>query len=416
VKLIVIAAIALVAWPATAQPQQAPQDILREVRVHGNHTTPDADVLALAGLTIGAPIDDAAVAAAEDKLRASGRFANIDVRKRFRSIADPTDILIVLVVDEHEGVSENNLLPGPFRRLTSAGMWLPIVYFADGYGFTYGARITLVDLVGKRSRISMPMTWGGERLGAVEFEKRFDGGLFTRLLADASLLRRENPHLEVGDFRRQVKVRAERDVTPWFRVGGGLRLTSVRFGDLDEFHTAPSVDIKFDTRTDPVFPRNAVHAVIGWEQLRFDDARRIQRINADIRGYLGLVRSSVFAVRVATSQVNGPLPLYEQALLGGTAMLRGYRFGYRAGDELAIASAELRVPLTSPLNVGRLGVKGFVDAGTIYGWGEDIAKQTWDRSVGAGLFFTFPFFRLDVDVAKPRSGKARVHFGLGVTF
>ena len=60
--------------------------------------------------------------------------------------------------------------------------------------------------------------------------------------------------------------------------------------------------------------------------------------------------------------MSGPLPLYEQPLLGGAALLRGSDLGYRSGDNLTAFSAELRVPLTSPLSVGRLGVTGFIDA------------------------------------------------------
>jgi outer membrane protein assembly factor BamA len=404
------------AAPAWARQQPTQSEILREVRVHGNHTTPDADILALAGLTIGTPVSDAVLAAAESKLKASGRFADVEVRKRFRSIADPTDILVIVLVDEREGVSDTDLMPGPLKRLTAAGMWLPIIDYADGYGFTYGARVSFVDLLGKRSRISVPVTWGGERRAGIEVEAPISRGPVTRLEGELSLVRRENPHFEIGDFRREARVRAERQFASWLRAGAGVRLTQVSFGDLDERHLAPGLDLLVDTRTDPAFPRNAVHATMLWERLRFEGDRTVGRVNADIRGYVGLIRSSVIALRAAGSYVDTPLPPYEQALLGGTSMLRGYRFGYRAGDKLAIASAELRIPITSPLSVGKFGVKAFVDAGTVYAAGDRLEDQVWDRGVGGGIFFTAPVFRLDLDVAKPREGKARVHFGLGVTF
>ena len=71
------------------------------MRVHGNHTTPDADVLALAGLTVGAPVTDAIAARRRRSGCArSGRFADVEVRKRFRSIDDPIDILVIVLVDE----------------------------------------------------------------------------------------------------------------------------------------------------------------------------------------------------------------------------------------------------------------------------------------------------------------------------
>ena len=85
--------------------------------------------------------------------------------------------------------------------------------------------------------------------------------------------------------------------------------------------------------------------------------------------------TSVLALRGIAIRASNPLPGYEQALLGGSSLLRGYEFGYRAGDNLAAVSAELRIPITSPLSVGRFGVKAFVDAGTVYGAGGKLATS-----------------------------------------
>jgi len=132
-------ALVLVAVRAGAQttPTQA-VEVIREIRVHGNHTTPDRDVLAVAGLVIGAPASEDAIAEASKRLRDSGRFSSVELRKRFRSIVDPSDILVIVLVDERPGISDSDLTPGPMKRLRFAGMWLPVLDYADGYGFTYG--------------------------------------------------------------------------------------------------------------------------------------------------------------------------------------------------------------------------------------------------------------------------------------
>ncbi len=413
-RMTVVAAILCVATAASGQVAET----LGEVRVHGNHTTPDDEVLALAGLTVGSLVTDESIRQATEKLRSSGRFADVEVRKRYRSIDNPSDILVIVVVDEHPAVSETDLAPGPLKRMRSLGMWLPILDYADGYGFTYGARTSFVDSLGPRSRISVPLTWGGERKAALEVDRVFERGPFTRLEGSASIYRRENPRYEIGDTRQELRLRAERIVTPWLRAGGGLRATNVSFGDIEEQHLAPGVDLTVDTRTDPAFPRNAVHVVAGIEQLRFEGDRQVTRWTSDVRGYVRLIRSSVLALRFATVRASDPLPPYEQPLLGGTSSVRGYKFGYRAGDNLAATSAEVRVPITSPLHIGRFGVKAFVDAGTVFVDGEKLRDQQFDQGIGGGVFVTATVFRAGLDVAWPQRGdnKPRWHFGLGVTF
>jgi outer membrane protein assembly factor BamA len=415
-RLALAALMTLVSAVASAQTAET----LGEVRVHGNHTTPDADVLSLAGLTVGGPISDDTLRQAEDRLRKSGRFAGVEVRKRFRSLDNPSDILVILLVDEHPGISDDDLMPSPMKRFRGLGMWLPILDFADGYGFTYGARLSCVDVLGKRSRISVPATWGGERRIGVTVDRSFEHGPFTRVEGAFALTRRENPRYELGDTREEVKARLERSFTPWLRAGGGARFTNVQFGQLEEHFVAPGIDVTVDTRTDPTFPRNAVHLVSGVERLSFELSDAVTRWTGDFRGYVGLFGSSVLALRTTLTRVNTALPLYEQPLLGGS-LLRGFDLGYRSGDDLTAVSAEVRVPLTSPLNVGRLGVVGFIDAAAVAAHGVALSDQRFDRGIGAGVFFTAPAVRVGLDLAWPRGGpdtsrSPRLHFGLGVTF
>src|SRR5262245_34841237 len=66
------------------------QETIAEIRVHGNHTTPDADVIGLSGLNAGDEASQARLAEAEHALRTSNRFEDVEVRKRFRSIENPS--------------------------------------------------------------------------------------------------------------------------------------------------------------------------------------------------------------------------------------------------------------------------------------------------------------------------------------
>ena len=395
---------------------QTSPGVVGEVRIHGNHTTPDADVLAIVGDVVGKPATDALVADVADRLEKSGRFDGVEVRKRHRSIDDPDDVLLMVVVDEFPGIDEFDLTPSPMKRFWSSGMFLPILHHQDGYVFTYGARVSFVDRLGPRSRISVPLTWGGERQARVQLERTFTRGPVDRISGEAGIGRRENPHYEIADRRTSYGARVESSVQRWLRLGAGAGVDDVKFGDVNDRLKRAGADVTLDTRVDPAFPRNAVHATFGWERLAFD-AGRANRKTADVRGYLGLFGQTVLAVRGLSVTSDTPLPSYEHGLLGGSSNLRGFDAGFKADDNLAAVSAELRIPLTSPLNIGRFGVKAFVDAGTAYASGAKLKDQDLDhRGIGGGVYLHLTVLSLALDVAKARGGDTRFHFGMGVTF
>ena len=412
------ALIVLLICAGSAAAQTSP-GIVGEVRVHGNHTTPDADVLGIVGDVVGKPATDQLIAEIEGKLEKSGRFDGIEIRKRFRSIENPDDVLLMVIVDEFPGIDELDItggkVPGPMRRFWSSGMFMPILHSEDGYGFTYGARASFVDRLGPRSRVSIPLTWGGERQARVQVERSFESGPIERLAGDYGLGRRENPHYGIADRRVSFGARAESAPERWLRFGVGGRRDAVEFGSVEDTVSRIGGDVTVDTRVDPAFPRNAVHATFGIDRVRFDAGRANQK-KVDARGYVGLFKQLVLAVRGVSITTDTPLPDYEHNLLGGAANLRGYDAGYKAGDNLAAASAELRIPLTSPLRVGRFGVKAFVDWGTIYGVGDKLSDQTFDRGIGGGVYLHLTLLSASLDVARSREGNTRVHFGMGVTF
>ncbi|MBY0497486.1 MAG: BamA/TamA family outer membrane protein [Cyanobacteria bacterium] len=390
-----------------------------EVRVHGNHTTPDAEILGIIGDLVGKPATDQLIAEAQTKLDRSGRFDDVGIRKRFRSIDNPDDILLMVIVDEFPGIDHFDItqgtVPGPITRFWSSGMFLPILHSEDGYGVTYGLRTSFVDRFGPRSRISVPVTWGGERQARVQLERSFQSGPIQRISGEVGLRRRENPHYEIGDRRIGAAARVESAPARWFRLGTGGRRDDVQFGDIDDRVSRFGGDVTIDTRVDPAFPRNAIHGVFGIDRVTFDAGRANQK-KADVRGYVGLFGQTVLAVRGVSITTDTAMPLYEHNLLGGAANLRGYDAGYKAGDNLAAASAELRVPLTSPLDVGRFGVKAFVDWGTVYGVGARLSDQTFDRGIGGGAYLHLTVVSLSLDVARSLTGNTRFHFGMGVTF
>ena len=413
-RLPVLLLVLLLLLPGGVFGAQAGERIV-EIRVHGNHTTPNEDVLAISGLSPGGAATPDVLRQAEEKLLGSDRFEHVEVRRRYQSISDPSAILVVIVVDEREGAATGVPLPGPLRRLRLASMWLPILTYGDGYGFTYGVRFSFIDPLGPRTRLSIPLTWGGERRAALEADTSFERGPVTGISGSLAAYRRVNPHFDVPEVRMEAGGRVERRFTPWLRARVEGRVADVEFGGISRTHTAIGPMLSIDTRADPSFPRNAVHAGAGWTHLGFETGDA-GRWHGDVRGFVGLTGSNVLALRAQFSRASNSLPPSEQALLGGNGSLRGYRTGYRAGDSMAAISAEVRVPVVSPLSIARAGVKGFIDAGTTWSSAARLADQPFDRGIGAGVYAGVAAFMLNVDVAWAESGKARAHVGLGVAF
>ena len=401
--------------PAPVTPLPAPAHVAG-IRVRGNHTTPDDAVLAIAAVAPGAPFQDDTIATVTARLEASHRFRSVEVLKRFESLSDPSAILLVVVVEEKVAISITDPNPSPVRRLWASTMWQPVLRFEDGYGFTYGARLALVDVLGPHSRLSAPLTWGGERRATAEFERTFERGPFSRIDVGAGVWRRENPAFDTGDTRTGTTVLADRAVTRWFRVGATGSLQSVQFGALDDSMKTAGVEATVDTRRDPAFPRNAVYAAVGWDRLWFDHAADTSRFTADLRGFVGLFGQSVLAVRVQESRAADPLPAFEQALLGGTSSLRGFALGFRSGDRLASGTIELRLPVSSPRHIGRTGIAVFADSGAVYDAHTTLDRADFDTGGGAGWFMQLPMLSFRIDVAHGLGGGTRGHVTLGVSF
>jgi outer membrane protein assembly factor BamA len=75
-------------------------ETITAIQIQGNTVTPDDDVRRLAGVTVGMPFDAATIDAVAARLRATRQFKTVAVRKRFASIDDPSQIVLVIVVDE----------------------------------------------------------------------------------------------------------------------------------------------------------------------------------------------------------------------------------------------------------------------------------------------------------------------------
>jgi outer membrane protein assembly factor BamA len=406
---------------------QAPE-VITDVRVQGNVLTTDAEMRQLAGVDVGTPFTADLPDIVTERLRNTRKFESIQVLKRFASISDPSQIILVVIVNEGPVKIESlgDVPDGPpgagkessrvVRRRGFGVMWLPLLDFEDGYGFTYGVQFARPKVLGPNSRLSFPLSWGGEKQAGAQLEKIFDGGPLTRVETGAAIDQRTNPFFQEDDTRDRLWVRGERAIGQPLRIGAFAGWQHVSFMNTSDRFTQVGADVTFDTRLDPFLARNAVYGRAAIEHLDFAHATAATRTEIDGRAYVGLYGQNILILRVLRQDSDVPLPPYLQPMLGGMTNVRGFRAGSFIGDTLVSGTAEIRAPLTSPLKIAKAGVSAFIDVGTVYDKGQRLADQHFSQGIGGGVWFAAAFLRVNLVVAHGIGAGTRVHFGAGVSF
>ena len=412
------AAITLAAALASWAPQPAVETI-SAIQIQGNTATSDDEVRRLAGVSVGMPLEAATLEEVAGRLRSSRRFESVEVRKRFASIADPSQIALVIIVDEGPvriEMTGNSAQPTRVVRSRRTNlMFLPLLDREDGYGFTYGARLAVAEPIGAQSRVAFPLTWGGTKQAGAELDKSFAQGPLHRVVGGGAVSRRTNPFYEEDDDRARVWVRGERALVRSLRVGATAGVQRVSFVEARDTFAHAGADAVLDTRLDPFLPRNAVYARAAWDRFNLPGGA-VARGELEGRGYIGLHGQNVLALRALRSDASAALPPYLQPLLGGMANLRGFRAGHAAGDTLVAMSAELFAPLTSPLETAKIGLSVFADAGTVYPDGQRFADQRLLEGYGGSVWLTAAIVHLNLAVAHGRGASTRAHFSLAFAF
>jgi outer membrane protein assembly factor BamA len=412
----VCASLLLLCCQSSARAQGVPPEVVAEVRIHGNYRTPDDEVLRIAGLAVGCPLEAGAIEAAIERLRRSGRFDAVDVRKRYRSLDDTSQVAVIVAVTERPGVEQGGAMPGPMKRLRNALMASPSLEYVDGYGFIAGGRVSFVDVLGKGGHLVAPLTVGSTRQAGLEADKTLLRGPIRRIHGGYAIVSRENPAYDTRDLRSDFWVEGSRPFARVLNASARAGWADVSFGDIHDQVTTWGASVSVDTRVNPAFPRNAVYASAAWDALKPHSTSTINRYTLDGQAYVGLVGSSVLALRARTETADRSLPIYERALVGGFGSLRGFKAGAFTGDNAATASLELRVPFHSPLRLGQTGLAVFGDAGTAYDHGVKLSDARFEYGVGGGWYLRVPLFQLEVDVAYGFDSGTRAHVTVGFKF
>jgi len=415
-SLLLGGAVAFAQGSGTAQTPE----VIVDVRVHGNQIVPDDEVLKIAGVTVGTPYSDALLAEITKRLKDSGKFESIDVLKRFASIEDASRIVVVIIVNEGPVrivmPSDPNGTPVVKKRSFASNlMFVPVLEGQDGYGLTYGARVAYPKPIGPNSRISFPFTWGGTKRVAIELDRTFTSGPFSRIEFGTAVQRRRNPAYEQTDDRLRGWTRVQRVMGP-FRAGGSVSWQRVNFGLTNDAFTSVGADLTWDTRENPVLPRNAVLVTTSADRLIFQSGGELTRVRVDANGYIAIVGQHVLVLHFLTEDANEAEPPYLRSILGGFSTVRGFETGFLTGDKMAAGSIEWRIPVRSPLRIGKIGVTAFFDAGTAWDHGQAFVDQHIYKGVGGSAWISVASFRLAMAVGYGFGAGTHVHFSGGIGF
>ena len=133
------------AFLATAAPtrgpsqEQAAGEVIVEIRFRGNYSIADQDLLTASGAQIGGPLTPAILADIERRLRDYQGVGSVEILKRYRSMTNVEEVVLLVNITEHVGVSEKF-------------MFLPVFTWTDEYGVTFdgrGAKVVEVAEVGR---------------------------------------------------------------------------------------------------------------------------------------------------------------------------------------------------------------------------------------------------------------------------
>ncbi len=414
-----VAVLLAVVWLITSVAHAQDVETVADIRIQGNVLTPDAEIRRLTGVEVGAPFTADLPDLVAARLKATHKFEDVQVRKRYASIADANQILLVVIVNEGQVKLQEFDDPAEpsqvVRRHGLGVLWIPLLDFEDGYGFSYGVQIARPNVLGNNSRVAFPLTWGGTRQAGAQLEKIFESGPLTRVESGLSVTGRTNPFYEQDDNRERVWVRAERALGSALRAGATGGWQHVDFMNATDHFTHIEADATLDTRLDPMLARNAVYARAAVEHFDFSHGSAT-RSELDGRAYIGLFGQNILVLRAFRQDSDVPLPAYLRPMLGGMGNLRGFSVGSAIGDTLVAGTAEVRVPLTSPLSIGKAGVAAFVDVGSIYDKGQHLEDQHVSRGYGGGVWFAAAFIHFNLVVAHGVGSSTRVQFGTTLSF
>jgi outer membrane protein assembly factor BamA len=393
------------------------------IRIHGNEKTKPSIILREMKQRVGDLLDPHLLE--EDRKR----IQNLNLFNRVILSAEP----------EEEGTH---------IRIVVTEQWylfpFPVLFIneRDWSKLSYGAGLTHLNFRGRAETLAFVFWLGYNPSVHLEYNNPWLGGkhhLFTRISIFTSRIR--SKHFEEEDVNEN---HLGLQWTLGKRLGHHtfLSLTSgyreVTFSPAVEGQTLSSdgkdrlpclgLFFTWDRRDLKEYPHTGWY--IGLHVLKTGFASLTAdyiRYGFDIRKYIPLVRRSTLAFRTKADLSGGTIPIYDRVYLGYNERVRGHFFETSEGENMALASVALRIPLLpvryfnlsdnpyfSNLKFGiSLGL--FADTGLTWFQKEPIELSMLSTGYGLGIHIHLPYINLlRLEVAFDERGNEQLIVDLNV--
>ena len=158
--------------------------------------------------------------------------------------------------------------------------------------------------------------------------------------------------------------------------------------------------LSYDTRDNTVYPyRGLFGKIVATHYFKLQNETSLNKIQADFRHFLPIYKQFIFAYQLYSEMTlpqKKQRPFQMLPTFGGTDIMRGFRTNMWKDDIVAVAQAELRIPIWSIFRAA-----AFASIGDVYCW-ENMDFEKPKIAYGVGLRVQFNKERANVrfDVAR----------------
>ena len=376
------------------------------VLIVGNEKTEAYVILDEMSLGRGSPVSPSQLAYDRDRIYSLGLFTSVDLQ--FDSVNVPRTLYVIVRERWH-------IIPHL------------ILGFRDGdpKKIYYGAGFLHNNLRGRNQKLYLSLAFGYDPAFALSYldplfdhEHRFYLGfslsyarIRNRSVTSAAAGNFDEHHYDAfGTFGKRFNL----DERLGLRVGYSSVVVSeykegrTQSPDGHDHFLTLGIQYTLDTRDLAEYASRGAFTDLSLMKIGFGEGHvNYGRGGVDVRRYEPIFGDVTFVARAYGSLVfGGEVPLYGLAYLGYAERVRGYFGDVFEGENVALASAEFRIPIVSPTvlqlkglpipkefafwRVG-LGLTVFGDVGTTWVRGESMTFSSLRSGYGAGLDFILPY-------------------------